>query len=183
MVTGSALEEELLRLVGEVPDPELPVISLAELGVLRGIEVTGPGRVEVELTPTWTGCPALEAMAADITRVLTEQGMSEVAVRTVLAPAWTTDAISPEGRRKLAEHGVAPPRPGAGAAGAAGRAGGAGAATAEKRPAPVGVDLAVRCPHCGSTRTVLLSRFSSTACKALRRCESCGEPFDHFKEV
>lgn len=175
MVTGSALEEELLRLAGGVPDPELPVISLAELGVLRGIEVTGPGRVEVELTPTWTGCPALEAMAADITRVLTEHGMSEVSVRTVLAPAWTTDAISAEGRRKLAEHGVAPPRPGAGATGGAGTAGGG--------TAPVAVDLAVRCPHCGSTRTVLLSRFSSTACKALRRCESCGEPFDHFKEV
>ncbi|WP_329176798.1 1,2-phenylacetyl-CoA epoxidase subunit PaaD [Streptomyces sp. NBC_01477] len=174
MVTASALEEELLRLVGEVPDPELPVISLAELGVLRGIEVTGPGRVRVELTPTWTGCPALDTMATDITRVLTEHGMSEVSVRTVLAPAWTTDAISPEGRRKLAEHGVAPPRPGAGAARTAATGG---------RPQPVAVDLAVRCPHCGSTDTVLLSRFSSTACKALRRCESCREPFDHFKEV
>lgn len=170
MVSDSPLERELLRLVGEVPDPELPVVSLAELGVLRGVEVTGPGRVEVELTPTWTGCPALDAMAADITRVLTEHGIPEVEVRTVLAPAWTTDAISAEGRRKLAEHGVAPPRPGAGPAAA-----GTGA--------PVAVDLAVRCPHCGSTETVLLSRFSSTACKALRRCESCREPFDHFKEV
>jgi ring-1,2-phenylacetyl-CoA epoxidase subunit PaaD len=176
MVSGSPLEEELLRLVGEVPDPELPVISLGELGVLRGIEVTGPGRVQVELTPTWTGCPALDAMAADITRVLTEHGMAEVSVRTVLAPAWTTDAISAEGRRKLAEHGVAPPRPGAGAAGGA-------AASGQVAPVPVPVDLAVRCPHCGSTRTVLVSRFSSTACKALRRCEACGEPFDHFKEV
>lgn len=166
----SELEEELLRLVGEVPDPELPVISLAELGVLRGLEVTGPGRVEVELTPTWTACPALDAMAADITRVLAAQGMAEVAVHTVLTPAWSTDAISPEGRRKLAEHGIAPPRPGAGA--------GAGAGGA-----PVAVDLAVRCPHCGSTETVLLSRFSSTACKALRRCEACREPFDQFKEV
>ncbi|MFI0941082.1 1,2-phenylacetyl-CoA epoxidase subunit PaaD [Streptomyces sp. NPDC021020] len=172
MVSDSPLERELLRLVGEVPDPELPVVSLADLGVLRGLEVTGPGRVEVELTPTWTGCPALDTMAADITRVLTERGMSDVEVRTVLAPAWTTDAISAEGRRKLAEHGVAPPRPGAGPV-----------AAAAGRGAPVAVDLAVRCPHCGSTETVLLSRFSSTACKALRRCESCGEPFDHFKEV
>ncbi|MGW5349343.1 1,2-phenylacetyl-CoA epoxidase subunit PaaD [Streptomyces sp. NPDC004031] len=172
MVSDSPLERELLRLVGEVPDPELPVVSLADLGVLRGVEVTGPGRVEVQLTPTWTGCPALDTMAADITRVLTEHGMSDVEVRTVLAPAWTTDAISAEGRRKLAEHGVAPPRPGAGPGAAAG-----------DRGTPVAVDLAVRCPHCGSTETVLLSRFSSTACKALRRCESCGEPFDHFKEV
>lgn len=164
----TALEKELMRLAGQVPDPELPVVSLAELGVLRGIHVVGPGRVRVELTPTWTGCPALAAMADDITGVLTAHGMSEVAVETVLSPAWSTDAISPEGRRKLAEAGVAPPRPGA-----AGKA----------RGGPVAVDLAIRCPHCGSTDTRLLSRFSSTACKALRRCESCGEPFDHFKEV
>jgi ring-1,2-phenylacetyl-CoA epoxidase subunit PaaD len=165
----TALEQELMRLAGAVPDPELPVISLAELGVLRGIRVLGPGRVRVELTPTWTGCPALEAMATDITEVLTAHGVAEVAVETVLAPAWSTDAISPEGRRKLAEAGVAPPRPQA----AAGTASGG----------PVTVDLAIRCPHCGSTDTRLLSRFSSTACKALRRCESCHEPFDHFKEV
>lgn len=164
----TALERELMRLVGAVPDPELPVISLAELGVLRGIEVLGPGRVRVELTPTWTGCPALDAMAADITEVLTAHGVAEVAVETVLSPAWSTDAISPEGRRKLAEAGVAPPRPRAAGTAAGG---------------PVGVDLAIRCPQCGSTDTRLLSRFSSTACKALRRCESCGEPFDHFKEV
>lgn len=170
----TALERELLRLAGDVPDPELPVISLAELGVLRGIRVLGPGRVRVELTPTWTGCPALDAMAADITEVLKAHGMAEVAVRTVLAPAWSTEAISPEGRRKLAEAGVAPPRHQS-AQGAGGSEGGGSG--------PVSVDLAIHCPHCGSTDTRLLSRFSSTACKALRRCESCGEPFDHFKEV
>jgi ring-1,2-phenylacetyl-CoA epoxidase subunit PaaD len=165
---ATALERELLRLAGAVPDPELPVISLAELGVLRGIRVLGPGRVRVELTPTWTGCPALDAMASDITDVLRAHGVAEVAVHTVLSPAWSTDEISTEGRRKLAEAGVAPPRPQAAHGGAS---------------APVAVDLAIRCPHCGSTDTRLLSRFSSTACKALRRCESCREPFDHFKEV
>jgi ring-1,2-phenylacetyl-CoA epoxidase subunit PaaD len=163
------LEQELLRLAGEVPDPELPMISLAELGVLRGIRVTGPGRVQVELTPTWTGCPAMDAMAADITGVLQEAGVDDVDVHTVLSPAWSTDAISAEGRRKLAEAGVAPPRP---------QTFGGPAGTA-----PVAVDLTIRCPHCGSTDTRLLSRFSSTACKSLRRCESCREPFDHFKEV
>ncbi|MEU6849378.1 1,2-phenylacetyl-CoA epoxidase subunit PaaD [Actinacidiphila alni] len=168
--TVGGLEEELLRLAGEVPDPELPVVSLAELGILRGLRVTGPGRVEVELTPTYTGCPALDTMANDIREVLTAHGMSEVAVRTVLSPAWSTDAISAEGRRKLAEHGVAPPRPLSGGADEA--AGG-----------PVAVELRVRCPHCGSTDTRMLSRFSSTACKALRRCDSCHEPFDHFKEL
>ncbi|AQW52073.1 1,2-phenylacetyl-CoA epoxidase subunit PaaD [Streptomyces violaceusniger] len=160
------LEEELLRLAGSVPDPELPMVSLAELGVMRGLRLLGPGRVEVELTPTYTGCPALESMATDIERLLHDHGVPEVAVRTVLSPPWTTDAISPEGRRKLAESGIAPPAPHRAAAGG-----------------PVPVALAVRCPQCGSTETELLSRFSSTACKALRRCTACGEPFDHFKEL
>ncbi|WP_329134212.1 phenylacetate-CoA oxygenase subunit PaaJ [Streptomyces sp. NBC_01476] len=168
----TALERELLRLAGAVPDPELPVISLAELGVLRGIRLLGPGRVTVELTPTWTACPAIDTMAADVTEVLKAHGVAEVEVRTVLSPAWTTDEISPEGRRKLAEAGVAPPRHRSPAAAAP--AGSAG---------PVALELGIRCPHCGSTDTRLLSRFSSTACKALRRCESCREPFDHFKEV
>ncbi|MEU2788677.1 1,2-phenylacetyl-CoA epoxidase subunit PaaD [Streptomyces sp. NPDC007100] len=167
MVT-TTLEERLRELAGSVPDPELPVVTLAELGVLRGLRMTGPGEVEVDLTPTYTGCPAVEAMTADIERVLHENGIPRVAVRTVLSPPWTTDAITAEGRRKLAEFGIAPPRP----TGPAGPGGG-----------PVPVDLAIRCPHCGSTETTLLSRFSSTACKALRRCETCREPFDHFKEL
>ncbi|WP_431043316.1 1,2-phenylacetyl-CoA epoxidase subunit PaaD [Streptomyces sp. P1-3] len=165
MVTLTPLEAELAELAGSVPDPELPVVTLAELGVLRGLHVVAPGRVEVELTPTYTGCPAVEAMAADIERVLHDHGIPQVEVRTVLSPPWTTDAITAEGRRKLAESGIAPPR--------------AAAATA----GPVPLTLAIRCPHCGSTDTTLLSRFSSTACKALRRCESCREPFDHFKEL
>ncbi|WP_433857242.1 1,2-phenylacetyl-CoA epoxidase subunit PaaD [Streptomyces kronopolitis] len=165
MVTTTALEAELLTLAGSVPDPELPVLTLAELGVLRGVQLTAPGRAEVLLTPTYTGCPAVEAMSADIEQVLHDHGIPEVEVRTVLSPPWTTDAITAEGRRKLAEFGIAPPRP-------TGPVGG-----------PVAVDLTLRCPHCGSTDTTLLSRFSSTACKALRRCESCREPFDHFKEL
>ncbi|HZG03267.1 MAG TPA: 1,2-phenylacetyl-CoA epoxidase subunit PaaD [Streptomyces sp.] len=167
-VEPAGLEEELRRIAGSVPDPELPVLTLDELGVLRDLHVTGPGRVEVELTPTYTGCPAIEAMSADVERALRERGMTEVTVRTVLSPPWTTDAISAEGRRKLAEFGIAPPRPTRGTATGGG---------------PVAVDLAIRCPHCGSTDTTLLSRFSSTACKALRRCASCREPFDHFKEL
>ncbi|MFI0987738.1 1,2-phenylacetyl-CoA epoxidase subunit PaaD [Streptomyces exfoliatus] len=165
MVTMTALEEELSRIAGAVLDPELPVLTLAELGVLRGVQVTGPGSVEVSLTPTYTGCPAVEAMSSDIERALHAHGVPDVSVVTVLAPAWSTDDISEEGRRKLAEFGVAPPRP-------QGPAGG-----------PVPLTLAIRCPHCGSTDTELLSRFSSTACKALRRCTACLEPFDHFKEL
>lgn len=163
MVT-TPLEEELSRVAGAVPDPELPVLTLAELGVLRGVEVHGPDRVTVRLTPTYTGCPAVEAMSADIERVLHERGVAEVSVVKVLSPAWSTDDISAEGRRKLAEFGIAPPR-------------------AHTADGPVPLTLSVRCPHCGSTDTELLSRFSSTACKALRRCVSCREPFDHFKEL
>ncbi|MFD3513318.1 1,2-phenylacetyl-CoA epoxidase subunit PaaD [Streptomyces sp. NPDC058657] len=170
MVTGTPLtplEEELRRLAGSVPDPELPVLTLAELGVLRTVHVSGPGRVEVELTPTYTGCPAIEAMSADIEQILHDSGgMAEVTVRTVLSPAWSTDDISAEGRRKLAEFGIAPPR-----------------TTREVAHEPIPLSLAIRCPHCGSIDTELLSRFSSTACKALRRCVSCREPFDHFKEL
>ncbi|UQA94319.1 1,2-phenylacetyl-CoA epoxidase subunit PaaD [Streptomyces halobius] len=165
MVTTTALEEELRALAGSVPDPELPVLTLAELGVLREVRLTAPGRVEVRLTPTYTGCPAVEAMSADIERVLHDHGIPEVEVRTVLSPPWSTDEITAEGRRKLAAFGIAPPRP------------------TGPAPGPVAVDLAIRCPHCGSTDTTLLSRFSATACKALRRCESCREPFDHFKEL
>ncbi|MCK7623871.1 phenylacetate-CoA oxygenase subunit PaaJ [Streptomyces sp. RS10V-4] len=163
MVTTTALEAELRALAGAVPDPELPVLTLAELGVLRDVRLTAPDRVEVCLTPTYTGCPALETMAADIERALHDHGIPHVEVHTVLSPPWTTDAITDEGRRKLAAFGIAPPRP--------------------TGPGPVPVDLTLRCPHCGSTDTTLLSRFSSTACKALRRCETCREPFDHFKEL
>ncbi|GAB2469803.1 1,2-phenylacetyl-CoA epoxidase subunit PaaD [Streptomyces incanus] len=186
MVTPAAttpLEAELLELAGSVPDPELPVLTLRELGVVRAVHAHGADTVEVELTPTYTGCPAVEAMSADIARVLRDHGVREVTVRRVLAPAWSTDDITDEGRRKLREFGIAPPRvrPASGAVAVAlgptrardPRAGGAD----EPTPEPV------RCPHCGSADTELLSRFSSTACKALRRCLACREPFDHFKEL
>ncbi|WP_329456835.1 1,2-phenylacetyl-CoA epoxidase subunit PaaD [Streptomyces sp. NBC_01497] len=164
----TALERELRGVAGAVPDPELPVVSLAELGVLRDVRVSyapdGHPSVRVELTPTYTGCPAVETMSEDIEQALRSHGQRDVAVVTVLAPPWSTDDISEEGRRKLAEAGIAPPRP-------------------RGTDGVVALSLTVRCPHCGSTATELLSRFSSTACKALRRCTACGEPFDHFKEL
>ncbi|MDQ0991918.1 1,2-phenylacetyl-CoA epoxidase subunit PaaD [Streptomyces sp. V3I7] len=178
MVTTTAptpLEAELLELAGSVPDPELPVLTLAELGVLRAVHVRDTNTVEVDLTPTYTGCPAIEAMALDIERVLHEHGIRDVTVRTVLSPAWSTDDITDEGRRKLREFGIAPPR-----------------TLHESGPVPLTLGTTrtrtdepdpVRCPHCGSADTELLSRFSSTACKALRRCLLCREPFDHFKEL
>ncbi|WP_327655938.1 1,2-phenylacetyl-CoA epoxidase subunit PaaD [Streptomyces sp. NBC_00483] len=172
------LEAELRRLAGSVPDPELPVLSLEELGVLRAVHTRGPGRVEVELSPTYTGCPAIEAMSADIEQVLHEHGIPEVTVRPVLTPAWSTDDITPEGRRKLREFGIAPPRTTHASAGPVTLSLGPTRHTA----APATAEP-IACPHCGSTETELLSRFSSTACKALRRCLSCREPFDHFKEL
>lgn len=181
MVTSTTrLEAELLRLAGSVPDPELPVLSLEELGVLRAVRVRSADTVEVELTPTYTGCPAIEAMSQDIERVLHEHGIREISVRTVLAPPWSTDDISPEGRRKLREFGIAPPRTGR-------TSGPVPLKLGPPRTSPLGTstdDAApVRCPHCGSADTELLSHFSSTACKALRRCLACREPFDHFKEL
>ncbi|MGX1271170.1 1,2-phenylacetyl-CoA epoxidase subunit PaaD [Streptomyces phaeoluteigriseus] len=174
MVTLTPLEAELLAVAGSVPDPELPVLTLQELGVLRAVHVRDDtDAVEVELTPTYTGCPAVEAMSLDIERALRDHGVREVTVRTVLSPAWSTDDISAEGRRKLRDFGIAPPR-------------------AQHTAGPVGITLGptrttaqdpVGCPHCGSADTELLSRFSSTACKALRRCLACREPFDHFKEL
>ena len=153
-----------------VLDPELPVLTLADLGVLRAVEERGD-RVVVTITPTYSGCPALDEMRADLTRALTAAGYTHVEVRTALAPAWTTDWISEDGLRKLAEHGIAPPaRIGPRAAG----------------PVPLTLEppsTRVRCPRCGSSDTRELSRFGSTACKALRSCADCREPFEHIKEI
>ncbi|MET8982545.1 1,2-phenylacetyl-CoA epoxidase subunit PaaD [Streptomyces sp. NPDC004539] len=207
MVT--ALEERLLAVAGSVPDPELPVLTLGELGVVRAVHVQDAGAVEVDLTPTYTGCPAIEAMTADIEQALRAQGVGEVTVRRVLTPAWSTDDITEEGRRKLREFGIAPPRvrgaagpvpvtlgpirepgnagpgvPSAGPAYQAVREPSAGAPDARPRLGTPDITGApVPCPLCGSPDTELLSRFSSTACKALRRCRACLEPFDHFKEL
>lgn len=180
MVTATPLEAELLELAGSVPDPELPVLTLRELGVVRAVHAHGTDTVEVELTPTYTGCPAVEAMSLDIERVLREHGVREVTVRRVLAPAWSTDDITDEGRRKLREFGIAPPRPVAASPGPVPVELG----STRTRSEPCADEFApVHCPHCGSAATELLSRFSSTACKALRRCLACREPFDHFKEL
>ncbi|MDX3797231.1 1,2-phenylacetyl-CoA epoxidase subunit PaaD [Streptomyces sp. AK04-3B] len=179
MTTTTALEAELLEIAGSVPDPELPVLTLQELGVVRAVHLHGTDTVEVELTPTYTGCPAVEAMSSDIERTLHEHGMREVTVRTVLTPAWSTDDITAEGRRKLREFGIAPPRTVRGPGPVTLALG----PTRALRAAEASEPDPVQCPHCGSADTELLSRFSSTACKALRRCLSCREPFDHFKEL
>ncbi|MGW2048710.1 1,2-phenylacetyl-CoA epoxidase subunit PaaD [Streptomyces sp. NPDC001858] len=185
MVTATALEAELLEIAGAVPDPELPVLTLQELGVVRAVRVLGTQAVEVELTPTYTGCPAVEAMSVDIERALHAHGIREVTVRRVLSPAWSTDDITDEGRRKLHRFGIAPPRTVRDTGPVALALGPTRTLAPEPGPTrtPAPEPDPVRCPHCGSADTELLSRFSSTACKALRRCLACREPFDHFKEL
>lgn len=167
--------EALRAQVGAVPDPEIPVISLAELGILREVAALG-GQVVVTLTPTYSGCPATEVIATQVREVLAAAGHPDAEVRLVLSPAWTTDWITEPGRRKLREYGIAPP-----AGNAAMAQPGAGSGRVMKfhprRIAPVNQ----ACPRCESTNTEVLSQFGSTPCKALHRCRSCGEPFDYFK--
>lgn len=152
-----------------VVDPELPMLTLADLGVLRDVEVDD-GSVVVSITPTYSGCPAMAAMRDDLVRRLQEEGYDDVRVRVALHPAWTTDWITPTGRAALAEAGISPP----------GRA--------PRHEGPVLLRLAptrrdVRCPQCGAEDTELTSEFGSTACKAMYRCRACLEPFDHVKEI
>jgi ring-1,2-phenylacetyl-CoA epoxidase subunit PaaD len=145
-----------------VTDPEVPVLTIADLGVLRAVEVEGD-RATVTLTPTYSGCPAMDAMRDDVILALNAAGYAHVEVRMVLAPAWTTDWMTDAGKRKLVDYGIAPPT---------GRAAVRG---------PIPVRLSVRCPRCGSLDTREVARFGSTACKALYECRACLEPFDHFK--
>jgi ring-1,2-phenylacetyl-CoA epoxidase subunit PaaD len=147
-----------------VVDPELRVVTIEELGILRSVdEDDATGRVVVTITPTYTGCPAMDVIRADITRTLAAEGYLDVEVRTVLRPTWTTEMISDSGRRKLAASGIAPP--------------------STTRSSIVALRLSVACPRCASLDTEELSHFGSTACKALWRCRACGEPFDRVKPL
>ncbi len=152
---------DVRALVAAVPDPELPVITIEDLGVLRDVRFEPDGRIVVEITPTYSGCPAMDAIRADVVERLADAGHTDAEVRLVLAPAWTTDWITDAGRAALRHHGIAPPH----------------------RAGPVGLTLSVRCPLCGSPDTRETSRFGSTACKSLWTCRSCLEPFDHVKAL
>ncbi|HET7327693.1 MAG TPA: 1,2-phenylacetyl-CoA epoxidase subunit PaaD [Nocardioidaceae bacterium] len=155
---------DVRAVVAAIPDPEIPVVSIEDLGILRDVTVDGAGHVEVTITPTYSGCPAMEAIQADVHTALAAEGYGDAAVRMVLSPAWSTDWITAAGRRRLEEYGVAPPAP-----------------RADDGAVPL--TLSVRCPQCGSPETRELSRFGSTACKALWACNCCGEPFDYFKPL
>ncbi len=168
MVTAQDAENRaaLLAAAQAVPDPEIPVLTLGDLGVIRDVRVVGDGAVEVDITPTYTGCPATAVIASDVRAALRGAGADQVRVQIVLSPPWTTDWMSEAGRSKLRDFGIAPPGPAAHAAGG-----------------PVGLAFSVRCPHCGSIETREISRFGSTPCKSLWTCRSCAEPFDSFKAI
>ncbi len=155
----AALAGRVREILAGVPDPEIPVVSVVDLGIVRGAHEEG-GRLVVDVTPTYSGCPATEVIEADIAAALRRAGWKEVEVRRQLAPPWTTDWISEAGRERLRAFGIAPP-PGS---------------RSLRGPA-----LPVACPHCNSTDTTRLSEFGSTPCKSAWRCEACREPFDHFK--
>ena len=162
-VADSALDlrQRAWNAVASVVDPEIPVLTIADLGVLREVTVRD-GDVEVAITPTYSGCPAMNMIALEIELALEREGFRRPKIRTVLSPAWTTDWMSEDGRRKLREYGIAPPLP------------------SSSRRALFGVQE-VACPQCGSKGTELISEFGSTSCKALWRCKSCREPFEYFK--
>jgi ring-1,2-phenylacetyl-CoA epoxidase subunit PaaD len=174
MVTAAGLAAAR-AVAAAVPDPELPMVTVADLGILRDVATEGE-RLVVTITPTYSGCPALREIAHDLRHRLAASGFAEVDVRTALAPAWSSDWITAEGRRKLSAAGIAPPHA-------------VPANRGPARPGPVPLTLtgtrheAVACPRCGSTATTRTADFGATACKALFRCESCREPFEYVKEL
>lgn len=156
--------QELWTLLGEVTDPEVPVLSVVDLGIIRDIRITD-GVPEIVITPTYSGCPAMDMIRMSIRMRLLEKGFSDVRIVTVLSPAWTTDWMSEAGKQKLEAYGIAPPMP----------------TQTVCRMEWFSREEAIQCPHCHSYHTTMISEFGSTACKALYRCEDCKEPFDYFK--
>ena len=153
-------------MLATVPDPEVPAISVVDLGIIRDV-VIGEHDIEVTVTPTYSGCPAMREIEMDIRAALEKAGAESVSIRTVYAPAWTTDWMSDAAREKLRAYGIAPPGP----------AEQGGLITLTRRTAPVA------CPFCGSSNTRLQSEFGSTACKAIHVCQNCHQPFDEFKAI
>jgi ring-1,2-phenylacetyl-CoA epoxidase subunit PaaD len=165
VVTISDVQPRARAIAASVLDPELPMVTIEDLGILRDVTEDDQGRVHVTITPTYSGCPAMETIREDIVSGLELAGYQHVDVEFALSPAWSTDDLTTEGRAKLARAGIAPPGP------------------VPVGDGPVPLTLSVRCPQCGSLDTRESSRFGSTACKSLWVCGSCREPFDHFKAL
>lgn len=156
-------KETLYSWLSEIPDPEIPVVSILELGIVRDVEIISNEEVNVKITPTYSGCPAMDIISMQIRMALISGGVKKINITHQLSPAWTSDWIPEEAKQKMLDYGIAPP----------------------KRKASKGLGLfeedTVDCPRCGSANTVLVSQFGSTSCKAMYRCEDCKEPFEHFK--
>ncbi len=155
-------KDQILSWLHEIPDPEIPVISIVELGVIRDLTFNG-NTLEVTITPTYSGCPAMKQMEEDVIKKLNEKGFSKININTVYEPAWTTDWISAEARLKLQNYGIAPPE------------------GSRDKTALMGEPKSVTCPRCKSKNSEMVSQFGSTACKALYKCKDCLEVFDYFK--
>jgi ring-1,2-phenylacetyl-CoA epoxidase subunit PaaD len=164
-MVAAPTRESILEILEEVKDPEVPVLSVVELGIIRDVEVRGDD-VTVVVTPTYSGCPAMKIIEDDVLAALASHGISNARMRTVFTPAWTTDWITDAAREKLRVYGIAPP----------GRATSGALVMLERR-------RAVTCPFCGSSNTTLTSEFGSTACKALHVCSACHQPFEEFKAI
>jgi ring-1,2-phenylacetyl-CoA epoxidase subunit PaaD len=161
-------QKKIWSILETVTDPEVPVLSVIDLGIIRDVIIDSPsgdGGIEVVITPTYSGCPAMDMIAANIKMALLENGYRNIKITTVLSPAWTTDWMSEEGKRKLKEYGIAPPNP---------------KQQVCRQELFVNAE-AIQCPHCNSWHTHRISEFGSTACKALYQCDDCKEPFDYFK--
>ncbi len=156
-------EKEILSFLEQIPDPEIPVINIVELGVIRKIKSNAAG-VEIDMTPTYSGCPAMKQMEDDVRSTLKAKGIQKIEIKMVYSPAWTTDWLSPEAKEKLRVYGIAPPNE----------------STTDKSFL-TGKSKQVKCPRCHSLNTQMVSQFGSTACKALYKCKDCLEPFDYFK--
>lgn len=156
-------KEKIISILAEIKDPEIPVLSITDLGILREVEISENG-ITVNITPTYSGCPAIETIQQDILRALAKNGIHQVRINQVLSPSWTSDWMTPSGKEKLEAFGIAPP--------------GRHAACALSGALD---DEPDHCPQCRSKNLELISRFGSTSCKALYRCLDCGEPFDYFK--
>ena len=159
----TTVKENIWKILEEVTDPEIPVLSVLDLGIVRDV-IINENQIEIVITPTYSGCPAMDMIAVNIKSVLQQNGFDDVKITTILSPAWTTDWLTENGRQKLKEYGIAPPVKG----------------TFDKN-ALFSAERAVECPHCNSSDTTMVSLFGSTPCKSLYKCNNCLEPFDYFK--
>ncbi|MEP6467492.1 MAG: 1,2-phenylacetyl-CoA epoxidase subunit PaaD [Parafilimonas sp.] len=158
-------EKKIWQLLETVSDPEVPVLSIIDLGIVRNVEIDSSHKIKITITPTYTGCPAMDVINMSIRMCLLENGFKNIEIKNVLSPAWTTDWMSEAGKQKLKAYGIAPPN----------------VSQQVCTPDLFQKEEAIQCPHCNSYHTQIISRFGSTACKALYKCNACMEPFDYFK--